>query len=96
MTAPAAPSTPERPTSAAAKWRRIAALVRKEAYQLVRDPSSIAIGLFMPAMLILLFGYALSLDVKNVPVAVVLEDAVADNARRLPRASSSRPISRRG
>ena len=27
----------------------------------------------MPAMLILLFGYALSLDVKNVPVAVVLE-----------------------
>jgi ABC-2 type transport system permease protein len=48
-------------------------LVRKEVYQLFRDPSSIAIGLFMPAMLILLFGYALSLDVKNVPVAVVLE-----------------------
>ena len=46
--------------------------MRKEAYQLFRDPSSIAIGLFMPAMLILLFGYALSLDVKNVPVAVVL------------------------
>ena len=74
MTAPVvAPSRPERATSAAAKWRRIAALVRKETYQLFRDPSSIAIGLFMPAMLILLFGYALSLDVKNVPVAVVLE-----------------------
>ncbi|HWE75672.1 MAG TPA: ABC transporter permease [Stellaceae bacterium] len=53
---------------------RIAALVRKEAYQLVRDPSSIAIGVIMPVLLILLFGYALSLDVKAVPVAVVLED----------------------
>jgi len=49
--------------------------VRKEAYQLFRDPSSIAIGVFMPLLLILLFGFALSLDVKNVPVALVLEDA---------------------
>ena len=73
MTAIVNPSPPARAASGAAKLRRVAALVRKEAYQLFRDPSSIAIGLFMPAMLILLFGYALSLDVKNVPVAVVLE-----------------------
>ena len=58
-----------------AKLRRIAALVRKEAYQLVRDPSSIAIGVVMPMLLILLFGFALSLDVKHVPVAIVLDDA---------------------
>ena len=57
-----------------AKLRRITALVRKETYQLFRDPSSIAIGIAMPLLLILLFGYALSLDVNNVPVAVVLED----------------------
>ena len=73
MTVVAAPSIRGRSTPGAAKLRRIAALVLKETYQLFRDPSSIAIGLFMPAMLILLFGYALSLDVKNVPVAVVLE-----------------------
>jgi ABC-2 type transport system permease protein len=58
-----------------AKIRRIAALARKETYQLVRDPSSIAIGVVLPMFLILLFGFALSLDVKHVPVAVVLEDA---------------------
>ncbi|MGH7089072.1 MAG: ABC transporter permease [Stellaceae bacterium] len=57
-----------------AKLRRIAALVRKETRQLVRDPSSIAIGVVMPLVLILLFGYALSLDVSRVPVAVALED----------------------
>jgi ABC-2 type transport system permease protein len=55
------------------KLRRLTALVRKETYQLFRDPSAIAIGIVMPVLLILLFGFALSLDVKNVPVAVVLE-----------------------
>jgi len=58
-----------------AKLRRIAALARKETRQLVRDPSSIAIGVVMPLLLILLFGFALSLDVKNVPVAIALEEA---------------------
>jgi len=57
-----------------AKARRIFALLRKEFFQIMRDPSSIAIGIVMPVMLILLFGYGLSLDVKNVPIAIVLED----------------------
>ena len=55
------------------KLRRIRALVSKEARQIVRDPSSIAIGVVLPLILILLFGYGLSLDVKNVPLAVVIE-----------------------
>jgi len=70
------------PLAALSKLRRIWALMRKESYQLLRDPSSIAIGIVMPVMLVLLFGYGLSLDVKNVPVAVVLEDPSLD-AREL-------------
>jgi ABC-2 type transport system permease protein len=35
----------------------------------------VAIGIVLPVVLILLFGYGLSLDVNNVPVAVVLEDS---------------------
>ncbi len=54
--------------------RRIAALVRKEGRQVIRDPSSIAIGIVLPLILILLFGYGLSLDVQDVNVALVLED----------------------
>ena len=57
------------------KTRRVWSLVKKEARQVVRDPSSIAIGIVLPVVLILLFGYGLSLDVTNTPVAVVLEDA---------------------
>ena len=60
--------------AALTRLNRLRALVLKESRQVVRDPSSIIIGVVMPLMLILLFGYALSLDVKNVPVAVVLED----------------------
>ncbi len=57
------------------KLRRIRALVRKETYQVLRDPSSIAMGIVLPLILILLFGYGLSLDVKNVPLAVVVDES---------------------
>ena len=54
--------------------RRVWSLVKKEMRQIVRDPSSIAIGIVLPVVLILLFGYGMSLDVTHHPVAIVLED----------------------
>jgi ABC-2 type transport system permease protein len=57
-----------------ASVRRIAALVKKEGREVLRDPSSMGIGIVLPVMLILLFGFGLSLDVMHVPVAVVMED----------------------
>jgi ABC-2 type transport system permease protein len=63
-----------------AKMRRIRALTVKETRQIVRDPSSVAIGIVFPLMMILLFGYGLSLDVTRVSIAVVDEDASSDSA----------------
>ena len=63
-----------------ARLRRIRALTLKETRQVLRDPSSIAIGIVFPLMMILLFGYGLSLDVTRVNVAVVDEDASSDSA----------------
>ena len=54
---------------------RIRALVIKETRQLLRDQGNILVGLFLPALLILIFGYGLSFDVKNMPVAIVMNDA---------------------
>jgi ABC-2 type transport system permease protein len=54
--------------------RRFVALLRKETRQLLRDRSNLAVGLVLPAVLILLFGYGLSFDVTDAPVAIVLED----------------------
>ena len=55
--------------------RRMSVLIRKEFLQLVRDNSLILIGAVLPIVLILLIGYGISLDVRNVPIAVVLEDS---------------------
>ena len=65
-------------TDLTARAWRIWTLVKKEMRQILRDPSSIAVGMVLPVVLILLFGYGLTLDVKNVPVAVVLEDTSPD------------------
>ena len=55
-------------------WSRLAALTVKEMRQLLRDTSNLAIGVALPAVLILLFGYGISLDLEKAQVAVVLED----------------------
>lgn len=52
---------------------RLTGLVRKEWLQVMRDPSSLAIALALPLVLLFIFGYGVSLDAKNVPIAVVVE-----------------------
>ena len=64
----------------AARAARTLALIKKETRQILRDPGSITVGMILPVVLILLFGFGLSLDVKHVPGAVVLEDASPDAA----------------
>ena len=59
-------------------WLRLRALIRKEGYQILRDPSSIAIAFLMPVVLLVLFGYGVSLDAEDVPIALVVEEASAD------------------
>lgn len=50
---------------------RIKAVARKEFYHLIRDFRSLYLAFFIPLLLILMFGYALSLDVENVKTVVV-------------------------
>ncbi len=67
--------------------RRIAALTRKESLQVVRDPAAILIAFVLPVILLLLFAYAVSLDMRSVPIGVVLESDSA-SARDLAAAFS--------
>jgi ABC-2 type transport system permease protein len=57
---------------------RLRGLLRKEALQILRDPSSIAIAVAMPLILLLIFGYGVSLDAKRVPLALVVERPTPD------------------
>jgi len=53
---------------------RLRGLMRKEAIQILRDPSSIAIAFVLPLVLLLIFGYGVSLDAKHVPVGLVVDN----------------------
>jgi len=59
---------------------RLKGLIRKESLQIVRDPSSIAIAFLLPLVLLLLFGYGVSLDAEHVPVAVIVENPSVETA----------------
>lgn len=54
--------------------RRMGALIKKEFLQLSRDSSSLLLGIVLPIALILIIGYGISLDIRDISTAVVLED----------------------
>ncbi len=50
--------------------RRLAAVARKETLHLLRDWRSLTLALAIPLLLILLYGYALTLDLRQVPTVI--------------------------
>ena len=59
--------------------RRLSAIARKEIIQLRRDSRSLALAFLLPALLLLLFGYAITWDVTNIRTAVVDHDGSAQS-----------------
>ena len=66
--------------ASAASRMRLRGMIRKESLQILRDPSSIAIAFVMPVVLLLLFGYGVSLDARHIPLAMVVEQPDANSA----------------
>lgn len=60
--------------------QRLRGMIRKEFLQIRRDPSSIAIAFLMPVILLLLFGYGVSLDAEDVPIALVVDQPSAETS----------------
>ncbi len=58
--------------------RRIKAIITKESYQIVRDPSSILICFILPLVLLFLYGFGMSLDIKHLRIGLALEDTSPD------------------
>jgi len=50
--------------------RRVIAVARKELLHVVRDPRSLGMAIAIPLLMLLLFGFALTLDVDHVPLVV--------------------------
>jgi ABC-2 type transport system permease protein len=54
--------------------RRIKAVAKKEFIQIWRDPRSLGLGIVIPIILIVLFGYGLSLDIDHIPMVIWDQD----------------------
>lgn len=69
--------------------KRTLAMAKKEAQQIIRDRRALYLALGIPAMLMVLFGYALSLDVDNIPLGVWDQDNSQHSREFLSRLTSS-------
>jgi ABC-2 type transport system permease protein len=65
------------------------AIARKEFIHITRDPRSLGLVILMPALLMLLFGYAVTLDVKKVKMAVLNYDGAQESLSFVHRFSGS-------
>jgi len=54
--------------------KRVNAIARKEFIQIIRDYRSLGLAIFIPVLLLMLFGFALTLDVDNVPMIIWNQD----------------------
>lgn len=54
--------------------RRLNALIVKEFFQIIRDPSSLLISVMMPLILMFIYGFGLSLDLDHIQIGLVLEE----------------------
>ncbi|NWG12866.1 MAG: ABC transporter permease [Acidobacteria bacterium] len=70
--------------------RRAGAVSRKEFLHILRDPRSLLMALALPLLMIVLFGYALSLDVDRIPTIVYDMDHTAESRELVEQFGASR------
>jgi ABC-2 type transport system permease protein len=68
---------------------RLRAVARKEWIQLRRDPRSLILAFALPVLLLLLFGYAITWDVRDLAMVVVDQDGTAQSRALADRFTAS-------
>jgi ABC-2 type transport system permease protein len=74
-------------------WRRTRAVARKEFLHILRDSRSLALALLLPFIMLLAFGWALSLDVDRIPTVVYDQDNTPASRDLIRQFSGSRYFS---
>lgn len=78
------------------KLRRVLAVARREVLHIARDPRSLGMGIVIPALLLVLYGYALSLDVDHIPFLAWDQSATRASRDLVSRFEASPYFSLRG
>src|SRR5215467_16118259 len=77
-------------------YRRLRAVSVKELHHITRDPLSLTMALAIPVMFLLLFGFALSLDVDRIPTLVYDQDGTSESRDLIRQFEGSRFFDIRG
>jgi ABC-2 type transport system permease protein len=64
---------------------RIRAMARKESLQILRDPLSLVMAFLVPLFLLMIFGYAITFDIREIDMVIVDQDR-SSQSRDLARA----------
>jgi ABC-2 type transport system permease protein len=68
---------------------RTLSIARKEANHILRDRRSLAVAIVMPIAMLLIYGYGLSTELRDLPVGILDEDRTAESRRLVERMVSS-------
>ncbi len=71
-------------------FRRTRAMFRKELLHIVRDPRSLSMALAVPFVMLMLFGYGLTLDVDRIPTLVYDSDRTPESRDLIAQFAGSR------
>jgi len=69
--------------------RRVLAVVKKESQELLRNLMSLILSIVAPLILYFLFCFGMSIDVRNIPMAILDEDRSAESRRLIDTFASS-------
>ncbi|MBL0314066.1 MAG: ABC transporter permease [Holophagaceae bacterium] len=73
--------------------RRLGAVARKESIHVLRDPRALGIAIVLPMIMLMIFGYALTLDLDRVPLAVWDQSRTPQSRELVSRFEGSRYFS---
>src|SRR5882762_3403281 len=63
-------------------WKRARAIAKKEVFHILRDPFTLALALGMPILMVVIYGFAIEFNVKEIHLAVSDADQ-SQTSRRL-------------
>src|SRR5690606_10616017 len=72
------------------KLYRLSAVMRKETREILRDRVTLATAFLFPVLMLLMFGYAISLEVENVRLGVLDQDQTPASAELIDQFAATR------
>lgn len=72
------------------KFHRLSAVIRKETREILRDRVTLSIAFLFPVVMLLIFGYAISLEVEHVRLGVLDQDQTPASAELIDQFAHSR------